>query len=111
MELKVVFYRSGSGREPVRDWLLGLDRDDMRTIGEDLKTVQLGWPLGMPLVRSLGKGLWELRSSLKAGTARVFFLADEGRLIVLHAFVKKTQKTPDKELDLARRRMTEVLGG
>jgi hypothetical protein len=66
----VVFYRLGSGREPVRDWLGGLDKEAKKIIGEDVKTLQLGWPLGMPLARKLGPDLWELRSSIRRGTCR-----------------------------------------
>lgn len=80
----------------------------MRTIGEDIKTVQLGWPLGMPLVRSLGRGIWEVRSTVKDGIARVFFLARDGKMVLLHGITKKSQKTPDKELDLARQRARDL---
>jgi hypothetical protein len=62
-EVPVRFYRSSAGREPVLDWLRSLDRDDRRTIGLDLMRVQFGWPIGMPLVKSLKDGLWEVRSS------------------------------------------------
>jgi hypothetical protein len=51
--LKVAFYQSEVGNEPVREWLKELPRDDKRLIGEDIKTVQLGWPLGMPLLSNL----------------------------------------------------------
>jgi phage-related protein len=109
--LQVVFYRTATGREPVREWLRGLDREARRTIGEDMKTVQFGWPLGMPLVRPLGDGLWEVRSRLRDGIARVIFLAEGDRMVLLHGFVKKSQKTPPKDLDLARRRAADVRRG
>lgn len=108
-EIPVVFYRTASGVEPVRDWLRSLPEDDRRKIGIDLATVQVGWPVGMPLCRSLGDGLWEVRSSLPSRRiARILFFADEGRLGVVHGFIKKTQKTPQDEMDLARKRMKEM---
>lgn len=106
--LRVVFYRSGSGREPVREWLRGLDGESKRVLGEDIKTVQYGWPLGMPLVRSLGGGLWEVRSQLRDGIARVIFLASGETMVLLHGFHKKTQKTPPAELEVARKRAADV---
>lgn len=109
--LRVRFYRTASGREPVRDWLRTLDREARKTIGEDIKTVQYGWPLGMPLVRGLGHGLWEVRSRVRDGIARVIFLADGDRMALLHGFVKKSRKTPAKELAIARRRAAELRRG
>lgn len=109
--LRVRFYRTATGREPVREWLRGLDREASRTIGQDMKTVQFGWPLGMPLVRPLGDGLWEVRSRLHNGFARVIFLAEGDRMVLLHGFVKKSQKTPPKDLELARRRAADVRRG
>ncbi|HEX4954933.1 MAG TPA: type II toxin-antitoxin system RelE/ParE family toxin [Thermoanaerobaculia bacterium] len=109
--LRVVFYRSESGREPVRDWLRDLDRDSKKAFGEDIKTVQYGWPLGMPLVRSLGGGLWEVRSQLRDGIGRILFLIEEDVLVLLHGFIKKTQKTPAQDLDLARKRAADVRRG
>ena len=100
------FYRSDSGREPVRDWLKGLDADERRIIGEDVKDVEFSWPIGMPLVRSLGRELWEVRSSLPRGRiARVLFCVDRERMCLLHGFIKKTQKTPKHDIDLALKRM------
>lgn len=103
--LKVVFYRSESGNEPVRDWLKDLTRDDKRQIGEDIKTAQLGWPLGMPLIRKIGKDLWEVRTGLADGIARVFFTVDSDCMILLHGFIKKSQKTPHNELKTALNRL------
>jgi phage-related protein len=92
-KLEVVFYRSASGNEPVREWLKDLPREDKKTLGEDIKTIQLGWPLGMPLVRSLGKGLWEIRSSLRNNRiARIIFFMYQEAIVLLHGFIKKTQK-------------------
>lgn len=107
--LRVVFYRSELGREPVREWLRGLDQESKRVFGEDIKTVQ--WPLGMPLVRSLGGGLWEVRSHVREGIGRIFFISVGEVMVLLHGFIKKTQKTPDKDLELARKRAAEVRRG
>ena len=108
-EIAVVFYRSANGVEPVRDWLRGLPADDRRTIGIDLATVQVGWPVGMPLCRSLGAGLWEVRSSLPSRRiARILFFVHEGRIGIVHGFIKKTRRTPPEEINLARKRMEEM---
>ena len=106
--LEVVFYKTESGNEPVREWLKGLPRDDRRTIGEDIKTAQYGWPLGMPLIRKMGRGLWEVRSNVSTGIARVIFTVKGAVMILLHGFVKKSQKTPPNELETARRRLNNV---
>ena len=99
------FYRSDSGREPVRQWLKSLEAHDRRIIGEDIKDVEFSWPIGMPLVRSLGRELWEVRSSLPHGRiARVIFCIEEDCMVLLHGFLKKTQKTPKQEIDLALKR-------
>lgn len=103
--LTVSFYRTDAGNEPVRDWLKELPRDDKRIIGEDIKTAQLGWPLGMPLIRKMDKNLWEVRSSLPDGIARVLFTVDENQMILLHGFIKKTNKTPQKEIKTATARL------
>ena len=106
--LPAYFYRSDSGREPVREWLKGLKPADRKIIGEDIKDVEYSWPLGMPLVRSLGHDLWEVRNNLGGGKiARVVFCVDEGRLMLLHGFIKKSQKTPKK--DIGRRKRGEGL--
>ena len=103
--LKVVFYRSESGNEPVREWLKELHRDDKRQIGEDIKTAQLGWPLGMPLIRKIEKDLWEVRKRLTDGIARAFLPVDGEYMILLHGFIKKSQKTPQNELKTALNRL------
>ena len=103
--LSVSFFKTESGREPVREWLKALPREQRRIIGEDIKTVQFGWPLGMPLVRKLERGLWEVRVRLPDGIARVMFTAGEGRMILLHGFIKKSQKTPADDLALAKTRL------
>jgi phage-related protein len=104
------FWRSVSGQEPVRDWLNKLPREDQRTIGRDIAKVQFGWPVGLPVCRPLGGGLWEVRSTLPSKReGRVVFSFYEGGLIALHAFVKKTQRTAQADLDLARQRLKEML--
>lgn len=108
-KLRVVFYRSKAGAEPVRDWLAELPPDDRRRVGRDLRLVEMGWPLGMPLCKPFGDGLWEVRSRLESNRiARVLFCATQGQMVLLHAFIKKTQKTPQPELDLAKVRQNEV---
>ncbi len=106
--LRVVFFRMESGREPVRDWLKGLSKSDRKCIGEDIKTVQFGWPLGMPLVRKLETELWEVRSTLKNRIARVIFTLWENKIVLLHGFIKKSRKTPKDDLALARRRRNQL---
>ena len=108
-EIPMVFYRTSGGVEPVRDWLRGLPGDDRQKIGFDLTVVQVGWPVGMPLCRSLGDGLWKKRSSLPSRRiARILFCVHKGRIGVVHGFIKKTQKTPQDEVELARKRMQEM---
>lgn len=106
--LEVVFFRTDTGREPVRKWLRRLPISARKRIGEEIKTVQLGWPLGMPLVRKLMPDLWEVRVRLDFGTARVLFTLEQNHLILLHGFIKKRQKTPGQEMDVARRRLAQV---
>jgi phage-related protein len=106
--LEVVFYRTEAGNEPVREWLKSLPRNDRKSIGEDIKTVQYSWPLGMPLIRKIERGLWEVRCNIKQGIARIFFTVDDGIMILLHGFVKKSQKTPLNELDTARRHLNDL---
>lgn len=108
--IPVVFYMTASGSVPVRDWMRKMEREDRRRIGLDLLRVQENWPIGMPLCRSLGGGLWEARSSLGNGRiARLIFCMRGSEIYVLHGYIKKTQKTPPQELALARKRMKEVL--
>ncbi|MSO81505.1 MAG: type II toxin-antitoxin system RelE/ParE family toxin [Alphaproteobacteria bacterium] len=103
-------YRTPSGPEVVRAWLRQFDEADRNAIGQDLMRVQYRWPVGMPLCRSLGDGLWEVRSQLPSRRiARVMFCLVDERIVALHGFVKKTRATPDEELALARRRMREYL--
>ncbi|WP_240669103.1 type II toxin-antitoxin system RelE/ParE family toxin [Dyella sp. M7H15-1] len=106
--LSVRFYVSGQGNEPVRDWLKSLRAEDRKAIGEDIKTVQYGWPLGMPLVRKMEAGLWEVRSHISDGIARVLFTTVGATMVLLHGFVKKSDKTPKADLKLAQQRKQEV---
>lgn len=109
--IQAYFYKTSSGNEPVRDWLVDdLDRDDRQTVGMDIKDVEYGWPIGMPLCRRITsvKGLWEVRSNISNGRiARVLFCSHDGKMILLHGFVKKTQKTPKQDIELAAKRMKE----
>lgn len=109
-KLPAAFFRQVvSGKEPVREWLKALDAADRKIVGDDIRDLEFAWPVGLPLCRSLGGGLWEVRSDLTDGKiARVIFCAHQGHAVLLHAFVKKTQKTPSGDLDLARKRMKEV---
>lgn len=106
--LSVAFFRTETGREPVREWLKTLPREDRRNIGQDIKAVQFGWPLGMPLVRKLDKDLWEIRSRLPERIARVIFTTGERRMVLLHGFIKKSQKTPKEDLELAKNRLRRL---
>jgi phage-related protein len=106
----LVFYRTPSGNDVVLDLIRSFDPSDKRTIGEDLKSLQFRHPLGLPLSRPLGKGLSELRSSLPSGREfRLFYCFHQpmSQLIILHGFIKKSQRTPDKELRIARDRQQE----
>ena len=107
--LPAFFYALPSGREPVREWLRSLSEDDRRIIGEDIKDVEFSWPIGMPLCRPLQRGLWEVRSTLTQGRiARVLFFEHAQKMVLLHAFIKKSQKTPEADLDLALKRKKEL---
>jgi phage-related protein len=107
--ITVKFFKSESGKEPVREWLLTFSKEDKRIIGTDIKTVEFGWPLGMPICKPLGDRLYEVRSHLSSNKiARVLFTLQDNEMILLHAFIKKTQKTPDNELELARKRLRSL---
>lgn len=107
--IPLAFWRSPVGREPVREWLNELSRDEKRTIGRDIAKVQFGWPIGLPLCRPLSGGLWEVRSTLASKReARVFFGFHDGVLVLLHAVIKKTQRTAAEDLALARQRFKDV---
>jgi phage-related protein len=103
------FFVAASGKMPVREWLLDLDQDDRRVLGKDIQKVEFGWPIGMPYCRPLGRGLWEVRSNISSGRiARVVFCLRDGDMVLLHGFVKKSQKTPQQDIDLALQRMKEL---
>ena len=102
--LSVVFFRTAAGNEPVREWLKSLQEDERKQIGADILSVQYGWPLGLPLVDSLGHGLWEVRSRTASRIARTIFFVSNDTIILLHGFIKKTRATPGHDLNLARKR-------
>jgi phage-related protein len=106
--LTVVFYRTSRGNEPVREWLKSLAKEDRKSIGEDIKTVQFGWPLGMPVVRKIESDLWEVRCRISSGIARVIFTVVEDYMVLLHGFVKKSQKLPQTELNAAKARLARL---
>lgn len=106
--LEVRFFRTTAGSEPVRDFLKSLNAIDRKAIGEDIKTVQFGWPLGMPLVCHIGNEIWEVRTRLDTRIVRVLFSLENGVMVLLHAFIKKQQKTPKPELDLASERLKQL---
>lgn len=106
--LQVFFYCTASGREPVREWLKSLPSEERKIIGEDIKTIQFGFPLGMPLVRKLKPGLWEVRSTLSDRIARVMFTLYDEKIVLLHGFIKKSQKTPTADLELAVKRLMSL---
>lgn len=108
-KLPAAFYCTVAGKEPVREWLKGLGQADRLIVGQDIATAEFGWPVGMPVCRALGKGLWEIRSGISDGRiTRVIFCVADHRMVLLHGFMKKTQVTPKADLDLASRRMKEV---
>ena len=107
--ISAAFYATSAGNEPVREWLKDLPLADRKVLGEDIAAVEFTWPVGMPLVRPMKQGLWELRSSLAGNRiARILFCVAEDRMVLLHGFIKKSQKTPDEELALARKRQKEI---
>jgi len=107
--LNVVFFKTEAGNEPVREWLRGLSKDDCKVIGTDILTVQYAWPVGKPLVDNLGDGIWEVRSRLDNRIARTLFAVVDEEIVLLHGFIKKQQRTPPDELDLAKKRKKQYL--
>lgn len=106
--LNVRFFRTDSENEPVRDWLADLPRDHRRMVGTDIKTVQLGWPIGMPVVKKLGAGLWEIRIDLGDTIARIIFTVVGSDMVLLHGFIKKSQKTPAPDMATAKQRKARL---
>jgi phage-related protein len=111
LRLEASFFRTSSGNEPVREWLFSLSKQDRKVIGTDIAYVQYKWPLGKPRVDHLRGDVWEVRSSLKGRIARVLFAVDGKEMVLLHGFVKKTQRTPDDDLALAEARWREWCRG
>ena len=108
-KINVVFYKTPAGNEPVREWLISLEQEDKKTIGADIKTVEYGWPIGMPVSKPLGNNLYEVRSNISSKRiARVIFIIMDNYMILLNGFIKKTQKTPINEINLALKRVKEM---
>ncbi len=108
---QLAFYRQRSGREPVKEWLSQLPSGDRRTVAEDIKILQKGWPVGMPLARKVDRDLWELRSKLDKRIGRILFTVQEQAIVLLHAFIKKKRRAPLRELETARQRLHQVKQG
>ena len=108
--LSVIFYKSESGAEPVREWLKELRKEDRKAIGDDIKTAQFGWPIGMPLIEKIEKDIWYVRTNIRDGIARTFFTVEKNTMVLLHGFIKKTDSIPLNERQTAKRRLKN-LGG
>jgi len=109
--IEVYFYKTPAGNEPVRDWLKSMKPEEKKIIGEDIKAIEYTWPVGYPKVEKLDKNLWEVRTNLPNGISRVFFTIWEKYMVLLHSINKKTQKTPQQDLDTAKKRRNIVLSG
>ena len=109
-QVRAAFFRTREGAEPVREWLRSMPKEDRRKIGVDIKTVEYGWPIGMPTCRALGQGLWEVRTKLRDREARVIFFFEGANMILTHGFVKKVRRTPLADLRLARDRKRQWEG-
>ena len=108
-KIPLIFFRTVAGSEPVREWLKALPQEERHAVGNDLLRAQWRWPVGMPLCRPMGSGLWEIRTDLPTKrTARVLLCLYRERLVALHGFIKKTRTTPDEDLALARKRRKEL---
>lgn len=107
-KLAIKFFSTDGGNEPVREWLRRLTKEERTLIGEDIKTLQLGWPIGMPLVRPMGNGLFEIRTNLKNKISRVMICFKDDKIVLLHGFIKKDKKTPDSDLRLAKKRKKQI---
>ncbi|WP_366522775.1 type II toxin-antitoxin system RelE/ParE family toxin [uncultured Limnohabitans sp.] len=110
-KIPAIFYRSALGSEPVREWLKTLDKADRQTVGEDIAYVQYKWPIGKPRVDHLRGPIWEVRSKIGNRIARVLFAVEASEMILLHAFVKKTQQTNPADIELATKRLKEWING
>ncbi|MBI1744556.1 type II toxin-antitoxin system RelE/ParE family toxin [Candidatus Acetothermia bacterium] len=110
--IPAAFFRTRTGREPVREWLQSLNKEERRLIGADIKTVEYGWPIGMPLCRSIGNGVWEVRCNLSGNRiARVLFCTHEEKLVLLHGFIKKSRTLPKIDLNLTYERKSQLEEG
>lgn len=109
--LRAIFYRTGSDNEPVREWLKALSKEDRRAIGEDIAYVQFKWPIGKPRVDHLRGPIWEIRTTLDNRIARTLFAVEGGTMILLHGFIKKTQRTPNEEIVMAEQRFKDCRHG
>ncbi|UFH59491.1 type II toxin-antitoxin system RelE/ParE family toxin [Sulfurovum mangrovi] len=108
-KISALFYENSNGKKPVREWLYSLDEEDRKVIGKDIKTVEYGWPIGMPVCRKLESKLYEVRSDISdKRIARVIFTVIDEYMILLHGFIKKTQKTPKQDIDLALKRKKDI---
>jgi phage-related protein len=107
--LRVIFFQTLTGNQPVREWLKDLSDEEKKSIGADILSVQWAWPIGKPLVDSMDKGLWEIRCKLEKRIARVFFIMVDQEIILLHGLIKKSQTAPRKDLELARKRQSTYL--
>ncbi len=108
-KITALFYENENGKKPVREWLYTLPKEDRKIVGEDIKVVEYGFPIGMPVCRKLDSKLYEVRSSISDGKiARVIFTIEQGYMILLHGFIKKSQKTPKSEIDLALKRKKDI---
>jgi len=106
--LKIIFFKTDTGREPVREWIKGMSSKEKKIIGEDIRTLQRGWPLGMPLVKNVDKNVWEIRTKINKNIYRIFFTLVDGIIVLVHGFVKKTQKIPRNELKLTQERLAQL---
>lgn len=108
-KLPARFYINAMGRNTVREWILELSSADRYIIGKDIQKVEFEWPLGRPHCALLGNGLWEIRSHLDSSRiARIIFCMGDGHMILLHGFIKKTQKLLQADIDIALKRKREV---
>lgn len=108
-KVRAIIYRSAQGSEPVREFLRGLSREDRRVVGNDIATIEYGWPVGKPTCAPLGAGLWEVRSSLTGNRMSACCSpCIKATWFCCTDFIKKTQKAPPAEVAVARKRLKEV---
>ena len=106
------FFKTEHNNEPVRDFLKSLEIEDKKSVGADIMAVEMSWPIGYPRVRKLDTDLWEVRTNISDNRiCRVLFTISGKKMILLHGFIKKSQKTPKDDLDLGKKRRNLVLGG